>query len=161
MAKLELHVENFIRVTQTTGVDIEGRYDGENYIFRHNVPNDVHMDVARHVFGFGLAERSDDPKIQDKMPALLRLGWVASSGDTKAGLDTLRTQVRFEEVPPFPHLLRLRKPEENSGLPQMELPESTESPDARVPSPIGGGKTGAVTAAAPDQPSRKIKDGNH
>ena len=124
-----LNLDDFVRITQTTGQAILGRYDGKNYEFPDGVPVDVSKDVAVHLFGFGLPEISDDPRVQDKMPALQRLGWVTMSGDRDPALKRLRTQVCFEEIPPFPTVLRLRQPEESTGVVDSEsatrVPSST------------------------------------
>lgn len=150
MSNLLLNLDDFVRVTQETGDELVGRYDGVDYTFPHGIPVDVHKAVAVHLFGFGLPEVSDDPRVQDKTPALLRLGWVSGSGDRKAGLTKLRTMIRFEEIPPFPNVLRLRPMEENSGVVQQDLPESA----SRVPSspPLGGGA--APVKGSPSDPKR-------
>jgi hypothetical protein len=150
MTNMMLNLDDFVRVTQETGTDIEGRYDGVNYKFPHGHPVDVHKAVAVHIFGFGLPEISDDPRQQDKMPALLRLGWISSSTDRETALRRLRTQVRFEEIPPFPTVLRLRQVEENSGV--TEAPESA----SRVPSSPSMGGGAAQAAASPTDPPKRM-----
>lgn len=143
MVDRRLNLDDFVRITQTASDEIIGRYDGVDYSFPHGVPVDVDKATATHIFGFGLPEESNDPRVQDKTPCLLRLGWLTVSGERKAALDTLRRHVKFEEIPPFSNMLRLKQPEENSGLLQQELPESA----SRVPSspPLG---SGAGTAMA-------------
>jgi hypothetical protein len=148
MGNMLLNLDEFVRVTQTTGDEIVGRYDGVDYTFPDGEPVDVHKAVATHVFGFGLPEESNDPRVQDKTPALLRLNWLSSSADKKHGLETLRTRVKFEEIPPFPTVLRLRQPEENTGQLQADSTELA----SRVPSspPLGGG--GSHESVAPANP---------
>jgi hypothetical protein len=150
MSNMMLNLDDFVRVTQETGADIEGRYDGVDYKFPNGHPVDVHKAVAVHIFGFGLPELSDDPRQQDKMPALMRLGWISNSTDRMSALKRLRTQVRFEEIPPFPTVLRLRQVEENSGV--TEAPESA----SRVPSspPVGGG--GVPGTGTPADPPKRV-----
>lgn len=150
MGNLLLNLDDFVRVTQTTGGDIEARYDGVDYLFRDGVAVDCHKAVATHVFGFGLPEESSDPRVQDKTPCLLRLGWLTVSGERKSALEALRTHVKFEEIPPFPTVLRLTRAEENTGLVQMKLP--AEESASRVPSspPLGGGA--APETAGPADP---------
>jgi hypothetical protein len=152
MSNLLLNLDDFVRVTQETGEEVLGRYDGTDYTFPHGEPVDVHKAVAVHIFGFGLPEESTDPHVQDKTAALLRLNWVSSSGDKKAGLAKLRSFVRFEEIPPFPTVLKFKQAEENTGMLQQDLPESA----SRVPSspPLGGG--GLQATAAPTDPARGI-----
>ena len=148
MANLMLNLDDYVRVTQTASDEVVGRFDGVDYTFPAGEPVDVHKAVATHIFGFGLPEQSDDPRVQDKTPCLLRLGWLSVSGERKSALETLRKHVKFEEIPPFPNVLRLRQPEENTGLLQVE----TESAASRVPSsppPVGvGGSPGK--AGSPD-----------
>jgi hypothetical protein len=151
MGNLLLNLDDFVRVIQETGEEIVGRYDGNDYTFPNGEPVDVHKAVAVHIFGFGLPEESTEPRVQDKTAALLRLNWLKNSGDKKAALARLRL-VRFEEIPPFPTLLRFKQAEENTGMTQVELPESA----SRVPSspPLGSGATPA--AAGPPDPARGI-----
>lgn len=136
MANMMLNLDDFVRVTQTAAETIVGRYDGVDYTFPYGEAVDVHKAVATHVFGFGLPEQSDDQRVQDKTPCLLRLGWLSVSSERKAAIDTLRTKVKFEEIPPFANVLKLRHVEENTGMVQQE----TESA-SRVPSspPLGSG----------------------
>jgi hypothetical protein len=151
MGNLHLNLDDYVRVTQTAQEEIVGRYDGVDYTFPNDVPVDVHKAVATHIFGFGLPEMSDDPRVQDKTPCLQRLGWVSNSGERKAGLDTLRKSVKFEEIPPFPTVLRLRQMEENTGLLQQESA-------SRVPSsPLMGGGAGSTQAGPTDPPKKAVK----
>lgn len=152
MGNLLLNLDDFVRVTQETGEDIEGRYDGVNYTFPHGHAVDVHKAVAMHIFGFGLPAESSDPRVQDKTPALLRLNWISNSSDKKSGLEKLAKYVRFEEIPPFPTVLKFRQAEEDTGMTQLPIPAESAS---RVPSspPLGGGAT--PETAGPSDPARK------
>ena len=154
MQNLHLNLDEFVRITQTVQDKIVGRYDGINYTFPHNVPVDVHKAVATHIFGFGLPEVSEDQRVQDKTACLMRLGWVSNSGDRESGLESLRKHVMFEEIPPFPNVLRLRTPEENSGLLQQEPAESTASRVPSSPSSMGSGAT--PEKAGPNDPKATL-----
>ena len=149
---LLLNVDDFVRVTQVAAETIEGRYDNVDYVFPYGEPVDIHKAVAVHIFGFGLPDVSDDPKQQDKLPALLRLGWVSTSGDRRQGLVDLKTKIKFEEIPPFPTLLRLSREEENTG--QMQVEESMASRVPSSPSSMGSGAA-PETAGPTDQQARK------
>jgi hypothetical protein len=150
-----LNLDDFVRVTQETGEEIVGRYDGVDYSFPSGHPVDVHKAVAVHIFGFGLPEESTDPRVQDKSAALMRLNWINSSGDKKAALAKLR-QVRFDEIPPFPTVLRLRQAEENTGMTQLALPPEHESA-SRVPSSPPLGRGAAPATAGPADPRTNPK----
>lgn len=79
----------YIRITNgNTGV-VKGRYSGKDYLFKPNVPLDVPEIVARHVFGFGM---------DDKSAALNRLGWALVSEDLDKGMEMLGN-VAFDDPP--------------------------------------------------------------
>src|SRR5258708_12789355 len=103
--KLLLNLEDYVRVINTTGDVIYGRYDGINYEFPDGSKTgeyvDVHKQVAMHVFGFMLPE-SAEPPMQDKTAALLRLGWLRGDSRTlKTPLAPLR-KLHFHPIPPLP-----------------------------------------------------------
>jgi hypothetical protein len=152
MGNLLLNLDDFVRVTQETGEEIVGRYDGVDYTFPHGRAVDVHKAVAVHIFGFGLPDESANPNVQDKSAALMRLNWIANSTDKKLALMKLR-QVRFDEIPPFPTVLRLRQAEENTGLTQIEVPESVNA--GALVNAVGKGAVAPGTGSPPD-PSRTL-----
>ena len=92
-----LSLDDYVRVTQETGEDIVGRYDGKNYTFPHGKPVDVHKTVAVHIFGFGLPDQSDSPHVQDKTVALTRLNWLRQSSDVEAALAKLGAPTLLRE----------------------------------------------------------------
>jgi hypothetical protein len=155
---LLMDMEDYVRVVQTTGKDIRGRYDGKDFLFPDAETDvakngrgylDVHKDVATHIFGFGYKERSEDPNVFDKMPALMRLGWLTDSNSVDEALTKLRKNVRFLEIPPFPTTV-------------LEFKRDAD-PVARVPSPTvgqeGGSETSPVAAASLVDPFPKAADG--
>jgi hypothetical protein len=154
---LLMEMEDFVRVVQTTGKDILGRYDGKNFVFPNAETDvhkggrgylDVHKDVAQHIFGFGYKERSDDPNVFDKLPALMRLGWVTDSNSVDEALKKLRVNVRFLEIPPFP-----------TTVLEFQRKDAEADPVARAPSPTvgqeGGGETSPVSPASLVDPFAK------
>jgi hypothetical protein len=160
-SNLLFNVDDYVRVTQETGETIVGRYDGVDYEFPNNHPVDVHKAVAVHIFGFGLPDESTDPRVQDKTPALMRLAWIRDGGQypqtKKQALAKLR-QVRFDEIPPFPTVLRLRQAEENTGMSQVELsPEALAT--SRVPSSPLPNSGGAVSATSGPSANPKLGKG--
>lgn len=90
---MQIDRPDFVRITNLLGKGqtLYGRFDSVDYEFRFNEPTDVHIEVAKHIFGFTL---------KDKGPALQRLGWMASSADLKTALEKL-TKVRFQDAPPL------------------------------------------------------------
>ena len=157
--RLLLELEDFVRVVQTTGETIQGRYDGKDYEFPDAQTEvnaggmgyrDVHRDVAQHIFGFGLKEISDDAAVFDKLPCLMRLGWISGDSKTvKDALTKLRLHVQFLEIPPFPV----------SKL-EFKRTDDTES-QARVPSPSmgqeGGPTASPVAGTALEDPFKQPK----
>lgn len=160
---LLLNLEDFLRITNKSDAEIEGRYDGKDYTWAPGEYLDVHKVVATHIFGWL------DPNLQHvekdareiRERAFLRLGWVSGPRglDMKHAFGQLK-QVSIEPVPPFPNvrLLRARDAtgaEDNFRMPSMEiLPEgdATESAPRVAPgTQMGGG-------AAETQPVTPAKD---
>jgi hypothetical protein len=79
---------NYVRIVNRNK-DVAGRFNGKDYLFKTGKPLDVPEIVARHVFGFGL---------EDKTAALSRLGWARTSDELEAGLEKL-AKVSFEDPP--------------------------------------------------------------
>lgn len=59
---------------------VEGRYDGKDYTFPPGVTVAVSEEVARHILGFG---------VEDKTRQLARLGWLTTSADLKSAVARL------------------------------------------------------------------------
>lgn len=79
---------------------LEARYDGKNYVFAPGETAALSEDAARHIFGFGL---------EDKTRVLARLGWLTHSAqlsDAMARLDDFSflavESVKFEEPSTLP-----------------------------------------------------------
>lgn len=68
---------------------IHGRFNGKDYAFPYSEPVNVHIEVARHLFGLGM---------DDKSFALARLGWVQTSNDIDTALDRLKN-IKFDDLP--------------------------------------------------------------
>jgi hypothetical protein len=78
-----------LRVINGNPKPVHGRYAGKDYVFKPKVPVDVPEVVARHIFGFGM---------NDKTQALNRLGWARSSDEIEAGMEMLGN-VTFDDPP--------------------------------------------------------------
>jgi hypothetical protein len=80
--------DNYVRVTNGNKSFV-GRFNGKDYKFDQGKPVDISLIAARHIFGFGL---------EDKTSALNRLGWARSSDELEAGLEKL-AKVSFDDIP--------------------------------------------------------------
>lgn len=99
-----LDLSQYIRVTNRTGIVIKSRYDGTDYIFKDGEPTDIHEVAARHIFSWGL---------DDKSQALHRHGFLKSLEDFKTWID----QIDFEEVPsPAVDIKTARKSPKNKRI---------------------------------------------
>jgi hypothetical protein len=87
-----IDLSDHVRVTNETGRVIYGRYDGVDYVFPPRKHVDVHVNVARHVFGFDL---------EDKSHALSRLGWMTTSDQLEEAYAEL-AKIKFNPVPAIP-----------------------------------------------------------
>lgn len=85
---------------------IYGRYNGKDYIFAFEQPVNVHVDVARHIFGLGLDDKSD---------ALSRLGWASASDQVAEAMERLFL-VSFDDLPELMEATRFTPIAHASGL---------------------------------------------
>ena len=69
-----------LQVTNNNTFDLSDRYDGQDFTFPAGSTVALGEDAARHIFGFGEA---------DKTPFLARQGWVRNSGEIEAGMAKL------------------------------------------------------------------------
>jgi hypothetical protein len=68
---------------------IHGRFNGKDYVFPFGEPVNVHIEVARHLFGLG---------VDDKSAALARMGWANTSDQIAEALDRLKS-IKFDDLP--------------------------------------------------------------
>lgn len=152
---LLLNLEDFLRITNKSEGQIEGRYDGKDYIWAPGEYLDVHKVVATHIFGWLDPMLQYDPKVAQEIRerAFLRLGWVSGPRnlDMKHAMGQLKS-ICIEPVPPFPNV-RLLRAKDASGtiddfrMPSFEvLPEgeqaSESAPRVAPGTPMGGGADG-------------------
>lgn len=148
--RLLLDLDDYVRVINTTGKAIEGRYDGIDYEFPDAQEQreagaqeyvDVHKSVAQHIFGFGLPDQAEPP-FADRTQCLFRLGWTGATRATMdEGLNRLKKGIQFHPVPQFPtSVLEFKKQREDESV-------------ARVPSPtMGPGAAEGDPASLPVAP---------
>ncbi len=129
---------NHVRVVNGTAKKIVGRYDGVDYEFLPGEKVDIPQVVAKHIFGFG------DP---DKTKALTRLGWMHSSEQMEAAMESLK-KIKFAEAPA---LIAAEEMEEDESAEEL-LPGSTNS---RPVSPDAGGARGGLGKPGSPQNPRK------
>jgi hypothetical protein len=77
---------------------IHGRFNGKDYVFPFGEPVNVHIEVARHLFGLGM---------DDKSAALARLGWVQSSEQYYEAIDRLKN-IKFDDLPELMEATRFK-----------------------------------------------------
>jgi hypothetical protein len=82
-----LDTSDYVRVMNNTGMDIKGMYDGKAYLFKVGAPTDIHVMAARHIFCFG---------VEDKTPCFHRMGWLEGRSYEQA-MDMINA-ISFEEV---------------------------------------------------------------
>jgi hypothetical protein len=61
-----------IRVVNHNDQTLHGRFDGEDYEFPPELPVDISLDAAKHIFGLGQ---------EDKAQVLNMLGWLVPGRD--------------------------------------------------------------------------------
>ena len=79
-------------INKTNDILIDG-WDGKKYEFLPRKPVEVPLDVARHVFGHGL---------EDKTETIVRLGWTKTANDKPEALARLN-QFEISETRPQAH----------------------------------------------------------
>jgi hypothetical protein len=80
---------DYVRVTNGNRETVLGRFNGQDFAFKSGEPVDIPIVVARHVFAFGL---------KDKTAALNRIGWAKTSEEVPYGLQKLE-KVTFDDPP--------------------------------------------------------------
>jgi hypothetical protein len=78
--------------------EIRGRFGGKDYVFPYGEPVNVHLEVAKHIFGVG----SDD-----KSAALARLGWVKTSDEYEEAVQRL-LNIKFDDLPELMEAARFK-----------------------------------------------------
>ena len=77
-------------VINGTKEPFEDMWHGDKYTFPPGKAVMVPLEVARHVFGYGMDNR---------VPVLARLGWAVTSNDVAKGLERLNRFVISDEEP--------------------------------------------------------------
>src|SRR5271166_4839859 len=80
--------------------EIRGRFNGKDYVFPIREPVNVHVEVAKHIFGLG---------VDDKSAAFARLGWIKSSDEIPEALERLQN-IHFDDLPELLEQARFRSP---------------------------------------------------
>ena len=91
---MAINLESYVRVKNGSNRTINGRYDGEDYVFPAGKSTDVPIAAAAHILGFGKDE-------EYKANVFARLGWAVNSeqiGEAKS----LLSKITFDDVPSIP-----------------------------------------------------------
>lgn len=111
---------------------IVGRWGGKDYMFPFEKPVNVHLNVARHIFGLGM---------DDKTIALSRLGWAITGADLPEAYDRL-TKIKFEDLPELMEANRFAKIAGAAGVAEGDGTKGTagasvvpKEPPADLPPP--------------------------
>jgi hypothetical protein len=112
---------------------IVGRWGGKDYVFPFEKPVNVHLNVAKHVFGLGM---------DDKTTALARLGWAATSDALPDAYDRL-TKIKFEDLPELMEVNRFKiagvagvtEGDGTKGVPGATAPPKDPSTAPQLPPP--------------------------
>jgi len=82
-------------VTNRGSIQLTDGYDGVRYEFKKNVPVELPLHVATHIFGY---------RDSDKEPYLARLGWIRSKSELDKGLEKL-AEFEISDSKPQDHSL--------------------------------------------------------
>ena len=122
------------RVTNGTGNDFTGRFNGRDYLFPAAEPVYCEDDAAGHIFGLGTV---------DKSSVLARHGWTSLSNRYEDGMQILNSFTFEHMVPAYDARLALVEP---SAAPQRTPAAATD----HGPAPVGQDAPAEVEAATPD-----------
>jgi hypothetical protein len=75
-----------VRVISHRKETLRGRYDGKDYVFKPEIPTDIPLAAARHIFGLGL---------DDKSQAFNQLGWLVPGRDTLESAEAKLEEITF------------------------------------------------------------------
>lgn len=82
---------------------LEDGYAGKRYVFQPGRTIEIPMDAAVHIFGYGK---------DDKMPCLIRLGWLRMSNEVDLAMKKLG-EFSFREA--SPKIIRASSPVDKDG----------------------------------------------
>lgn len=117
-----------VRVISHRPEVIRGRYDGKDYVFKPELPTDIPLAAARHIFGLGL---------EDKSQAFNQLGWLVPGKDTLESAEAKLSELTFmpgkvvfdDDVP---------ETADAEELPDPEASETDQLPPRRGKQRTGG-----------------------
>lgn len=125
--------EQYLSVTSGLEETFSAKFHGEEYVFEYGEPVNMPMDAVRHIFGFGL---------DDKTRAFHRLGWLTLVSDLKVAKEKLKL-IQFERVRKVFELQRARSEKaSNDRSPVKAGGDGEASSEASTTSTAdGGGQT--------------------
>ena len=78
-----------IYVTNNGNTSLEDGWNGERFTFAPGIQVEIPVGAAQHIFGYG---------VDDKVPHLIRLGWLKMSNEVEAGMKRL-AEFSFSDRP--------------------------------------------------------------
>lgn len=102
-----------IFVTNNSNIELSDGFSGVPYLFEPDTTVEIPIEAARHIFGY---------EDQNKIPYLVRLGWIKSMNDKKQGIEILakwelsdRAPVKNQPVSPLVERVPLASVKRSGG----------------------------------------------
>jgi hypothetical protein len=134
-----IHRDHLIRVTNTYDETIKGRWNGRDFVFKKDVPVDMPIAAAEHIWGFGI----DDPAM--RVRSFNNTGILHKRGTYDACVEWMKG-IRFAEPPPLVEM--------SEGDPRRKITRGRlKKVAAANPSVNGDGEAGGLgDTGSPDDP---------
>jgi hypothetical protein len=140
---LVLDLDDYVRITNNSREEIEGRYDGFDYKWGPGDALDLKKTVATHIFGWVDPDAKLTPEIAKEVRerALLRLGWIDAPHNRtlKDGLEKLKL-IKIEPVT-YANVRVLHPTDDPNRAPSIEIlpPEENSAYDGASAEQGGAG----------------------
>ena len=127
-----------LKVKNRSDADLQDRFNGVDYLFEKGQSTVIDEEVAKHIFGFGDA---------DKVPYLTRLGWMRSNLEREQGMQRLALFTFSDEQEIDPDEIQ---PQKEQGLAPLQSGAAEEAAtdgevESAVPIPTkGAGKKRSI-----------------
>jgi hypothetical protein len=122
-----------LKVTNKSEIDLSDRFNGQDYSFPKGKTVSISEDAARHIFGFGDAE---------KVSYLVRLGWMKTNAEYDVAMRLMGGFVFSVGAEPMDGEIQ----QEGQGLAPLQFGAAEEA-----------GSDGSVESAVPIPPAKRGK----